>query len=119
MAFITSSCPSSISSRSSSSTSSTRALYSKDGQGYDFTTTYPSSSSVSTSPSSTPLLPAQPFKRNLYAKDGRGQGFNFAETYGFDRKQTSTTARPEFRRAVYSKDGQGFNYSKDYAERMH
>ena len=113
MVFLFPSRPSSIFS-GSSSTSSTRAIYSKDGQGYDFTSSYPSS--ISTSPSSTPLLPTQPFKRNLYAKDGRGLGLDFAETYTFDNKQTRT-APPEFSRASYSKDGQGFDFSASYAAR--
>lgn len=94
----------------SSTTSSSRAVYAKDGQGHDFTSSYPHQAREE------PLLHehAAPIARLAYAKDGKG--FDFTETYTFSKQQTSATRKP-FRRAAYSKDGQGFDFSESYARR--
>ena len=100
----TSSSNASISSQLSASSSSVRAFYTRDGQGFDFTDTYPPPALEAES-----LVAAQrpAFTRAVYAKDARGVS-GLTASYKFSKQQTSTSSsRTPFTRAAYSKDGRG------------
>jgi hypothetical protein len=102
----------SVSSKSSS-TSSTRAVYTRDSQGF-FDLTYPSSA-VSTE---TETLVTRPtFTRAEYSRDARGQNIDFTHTYKFSKQQTASSRTP-FKGCAYAKDGKGFDFSLTYKGRQ-
>jgi hypothetical protein len=102
----------SISSKSSS-TSSTRAVYTRDGQGFDFSESYPSTG-ISAEAVADIAQPA--FTRAEYSRDARGQNIDFAGRYKFSKQQTATSCAP-FTGCAYAKDGKGFNFSATYQGR--
>jgi hypothetical protein len=97
----------------SSSTSSTRAVYTRDGQGFDFSESYPS---AGTSPEAEALVAQSTFTRAEYSRDARGQNIDFTETYKFKKQQTPSSLTP-FSGCAYAKDGKGFDFSSTYKGR--
>jgi hypothetical protein len=104
----------SISSRKSS-TSSTRAVYTRDSQGYT-DLSYPESIA---SVESEALVGRPTFTRAEYSKDARGVAVDFTKTYKFSTEQTPSSRTP-FTRALYSKDGRGMgiDFSASYKGRQ-
>ena len=101
----------SISSKSST-TSSVRAVYTRDGQGWELSTSYPSSGIE------TEALAARPvFSRAEYSRDARGVDIDFSASYKFSKQQT-TSARTPFKGCAYAKDGKGINFSSSYKGRQ-
>jgi len=104
----------SISSRKSS-TSSTRAVYTRDSQGYT-DLSYPES----VGPMESEALVGRPtFTRAEYSKDARGVAVDFTKSYDFSTQQTPSSRTP-FTRALYSKDGRGMgiDFSASYKGRQ-
>ena len=100
----------SISSKSST-TSSVRAIYTRDGQGWELSTSYPSGIE-------TEALVARPaFSRAEYSRDARGVDIDFSASYKFS-KQQSTSARTPFKGCAYAKDGKGIDFSSSYKGRQ-
>jgi hypothetical protein len=100
----------SISSKSST-TSSVRAIYTRDGQGWELSTSYPSGIE-------TEALVAQPaFSRAEYSRDARGVDIDFSTSYEFS-KQQNTSALTPFKGCAYAKDGKGFDFSSSYKGRQ-
>jgi hypothetical protein len=100
----------SISSKSST-TSSVRAIYTRDGQGWDLSTSYPSGIE-------TEALAAPPaFTRAEYSRDARGVDIDFSTSYKFSTQQ-STSARTPFKGCLYAKDGKGIDFSSSYRGRQ-
>jgi hypothetical protein len=100
----------SISSKSSTS-SSVRAIYTRDGQGWELSTSYPSGIE-------TEALVAYPaFSRAEYSRDARGVDIDFSTSYKFS-KQQSTSARTPFKGCAYAKDGKGIDFSSSYKGRQ-
>jgi hypothetical protein len=100
----------SISSKSST-TSSVRAIYTRDGQGWDLSTSYPSGIE-------TEALVAQPaFSRAEYSRDARGVDIDFSTSYEFS-KQQNTSALTPFKGCAYAKDGKGLDFSSSYKGRQ-
>jgi hypothetical protein len=104
-----SSAGASISSKSSS-TSSTRAVYTRDGQGFDFSESYPS---TGISAEAVALVAQPAFTRAEYSRDARGQNIDFAGSYKFSKQQAATSRAP-FKGCAYAKDGKGFNFAATY-----
>jgi hypothetical protein len=97
-----------------SSVSSTRAVYTRDSQGF-FDLPYPASAP---STESEALVGRPAFTRAEYSKDSRGVAVDFAKSYNFSTQQTASSGTP-FTRAVYSKDGRGMgiDFSASYRGR--
>jgi hypothetical protein len=104
----------SISSRKSS-TSSVRAVYTRDSQGFT-DLSYPESIA---STESEALVSRPAFARAEYSKDARGVAIDFTKSYNFSTQQTPSSRTP-FTRAVYSKDGRGMgiDFSATYKGRQ-
>ena len=104
----------SISSRKSS-TSSTRAVYTRDSQGY---TDLPYPESVA-SVESESLVGRPAFTRAEYSKDARGVELDYTKSYKAPTQQTLSSS-PPFTRALYSKDGRGMgiDFSASYKGRQ-
>ena len=98
-----------------SSTSSTRAVYTRDSQGF-FDLPYPASD---VSMDSEALVGRPAFTRAEYSKDARGVAVDFTKTYKFSTQQTASSRTP-FTRAIYSKDGRGMgiDFSASYKGRQ-
>jgi hypothetical protein len=103
----------SVSSKSSS-TPSTRAVYTRDGQGFDFSESYLSAGI----PAEAEALVGRPaFTRAEYSRDARGQNIDFTGSYKFSKQQT-TSSRTPFKGCAYAKDGKGFDFSLTYKGRQ-
>jgi hypothetical protein len=97
----------SISSKSST-TSSVRAIYTRDGQGWELSTSYPSSGI------DTKTLVALPaFSRAEYSRDARGVDVDFSTSYKFSKQQIISAHTP-FKGCIYAKDGKGIDFSSSY-----
>ena len=110
--FTRSTTPSSASiSSKSSTTSSVRAIYTRDGQGWELSTSYPSSIETE-APMAHPT-----FSRAEYSRDARGVDVDFSASYKFS-KQQNTSARTPFNGCAYAKDGKGIDFSSSYKGRQ-
>jgi hypothetical protein len=101
----------SISSKSST-TSGVRAIYTRDGQGWELSTSYPSSGIQ------TETLAARPaFSRAEYSRDARGVDVDFSTSYKFSTQQATSAPTP-FKGCAYAKDGKGIDFSNSYKGRQ-
>ena len=106
--FTRSTSPSNASTFSKSSiTSSVRAIYTRDGQGWELSTSYPHGIE-------TEALTAQPaFSRAEYSRDARGVDVDFSTSYKFSKQQVASSPTP-FKGCAYAKDGKGIDFSSSY-----
>jgi hypothetical protein len=95
----------------SSATSSVRAIYTRDGQGWELSTSYPSGIETA-APVAHPA-----FSRAEYSRDARGVDIDFSASYKFS-KQQNTSARAPFKGCAYAKDGKGIDFSSSYKGRQ-
>jgi hypothetical protein len=100
----------SISSKSSTS-SSVRAVYTRDGQGWELSTSYPSGIETKA------LAPPPAFNRAEYSRDARGVDIDFSSSYKFSKQQTTSAPTP-FKGCAYAKDGKGIDFSSSYRGRQ-
>jgi hypothetical protein len=108
----TSTSNASVSSKSSS-TSSTRAVYTRDSQGF-FDLSYPSSG---LSTEAEPLVARPTFTRAEYSRDARGQNIDFSASYKFSKQQPASSRAP-FAECAYAKSGKGHDFSGSYKGRQ-
>jgi hypothetical protein len=95
----------------SSTTSSVRAIYTRDGQGWELSTSYPSGIE-------TEALTAPPaFSRAEYSRDARGVDVDFSTSYKFSKQQAASSPTP-FKGCAYAKDGKGIDFSTSYKGRQ-
>jgi hypothetical protein len=95
----------------SSATSSVRAIYTRDGQGWELSTSYPHGIE-------TEALTAQPaFSRAEYSRDARGVDVDFSTSYKFSKQQATSSSTP-FKGCAYAKDGKGIDFSNSYKGRQ-
>jgi hypothetical protein len=95
----------------SSISSSVRAVYTRDGQGWDLSTSYPSGIDTE-APVAHPA-----FRRAEYSRDARGVDVNFSASYKPSEQQNTSALEP-FKRCAYAKDGKGFDFSTSYKGRQ-
>jgi hypothetical protein len=95
----------------SSTTSSVRAVYTRDGQGWEFSTSYPSGIETEA------LAAAPAFSRAEYSRDARGVDVDFSTSYKFSKQQATSPPTP-FKSCAYAKDGKGIDFSSSYRGRQ-
>src|SRR5947209_5833009 len=110
--FTRSASPSNASLSSTSSTiSCVRAIYTRDGQGWELSTSYPSGSETNA------FLAPPAFSRAEYSRDARGVDVDFSTSYKFSAQQTTSAPTP-FKGCAYAKDGKGIDFSSSYKGRQ-
>jgi hypothetical protein len=95
----------------SSTASSVRAIYTRDGQGWDLSTSYPSGIGAE----AVAATPA--FRRAEYSRDARGVDVDFSASYKFSTQQPTGAPAP-FKGCAYAKDGKGIDFSSSYKGRQ-